>query len=153
MLQFRHIVVGYNFSPDGEHALQAATNLAEREGAALALVHVVDPVPFTHRSRCSPPSSGSLLAQAASRMRAELIAVAERRLPRTLPVTIDVSTGKPFVTGSVRGRRRSATAMSSARIRLAAQRAAQLQSESRSGVMSPGCFPISANLVGLASQQ
>jgi universal stress protein A len=98
MVQFRRIVVGYNFSPDGEHALQAATNLAEREGATLALVHVVDPIPFTYGSRCLPTSSRSLLVEAASRMRTELTAVAEHRLPRTLPVTIDVPTGRPFVT-------------------------------------------------------
>lgn len=98
MVQFRHIVVAYNFSPDGEHALQAATNLAEREGATLTLVHVVDPIPFTYSSRWSPASSGSLLVEAASRMRMELTEVAEHRLPRTLPVTIDVPTGRPFVT-------------------------------------------------------
>ena len=63
MFQFRHIVVGYNFSPDGEHALQAATNLAEREGATLALVHVVDPVPFMYGSCSSSSSSRSLLAE------------------------------------------------------------------------------------------
>ena len=98
MFQFRHIVVGYNFSPDGEHALQAATNLAEREGATLTLVHVVDPVPFTYGSCSSSSSSSPQLAEAACQMRAELTAVAEHRFPRTLPVTMDVLTGKPFAT-------------------------------------------------------
>ena len=97
MSEFRRIMVGYNFSPDGEHALQTAALLAERQEAVLALVHVIEPVPFPYHASVTPSSAGPSLVEAASRMRAELTAVAERRLPYTLPVTIEVPTGKPFV--------------------------------------------------------
>lgn len=47
----RCILVGYNFSPDGDLVLQASRILAERSEAALYLVHAVEPSPlFEQRS-------------------------------------------------------------------------------------------------------
>jgi hypothetical protein len=39
----RRIIVGYNFFPDGDPALQSSRILAERSDAALCLVHIVEP--------------------------------------------------------------------------------------------------------------
>jgi hypothetical protein len=42
MRQLKRIIVGY-VTADGEDVLQSATILARRSGAALKLVHVIEP--------------------------------------------------------------------------------------------------------------
>lgn len=50
MNALHRILVGYNFLPEGEVALRSARVLAERTGAMLYLLHVVEPSPaYTYK--------------------------------------------------------------------------------------------------------
>ena len=48
MSQFKKIVVGHDLWRGGEAALRSAQVFADRYGAAIKLVHVVEPHPFFH---------------------------------------------------------------------------------------------------------
>jgi nucleotide-binding universal stress UspA family protein len=70
MSQLRRIVVGYNFSPDGELALRSAFALAERSQATLYLLHVVEPYPIYVKMRF--PTAP---AEAAAEIDADLVVI------------------------------------------------------------------------------
>ena len=96
MKQLRRIIVGHDLGVGGEAALGSAAALADRCGAALRLVHVVEPIdayqrvshPFT-----SPYTLEEIEQKAGARLRA---LSASPQLAR-LQVEYEVRKGKPFV--------------------------------------------------------
>ena len=97
MSTLRRIIVGYNFFPDGDLALQSSRILAERSDAALCLVHVVEPSPFFEQQSFPSLVSQSMLEEVLLNVRAQLKAVAESSEFSRLRVEVEVHTGKPFV--------------------------------------------------------
>jgi len=97
MSKLRRILVGYNFSPDGDLALQSSRILAERSDAALDILHVVEPSPLFEQRSFPTLSSQSLLEEIVLNVRAQLKDLAEAPEFSRLHVQTDVRTGKPFV--------------------------------------------------------
>jgi len=96
MSQLKRIVVGYDFREGGEIALKSAALLAERCGAALRLVHVVEPHHLYQRIShplTSPYSTEEIAQKSGARLQA---LAASPELSR-LRVEYEVRRGKPFV--------------------------------------------------------
>ncbi|MEW6296303.1 MAG: universal stress protein [Thermodesulfobacteriota bacterium] len=96
MAQLEKIVVGYDFRAGGETAARSALALAQRCGAALRLVHVVEPYPLYQRLArplAAPYSTEELVQRAGEKLEA-LATSAEYGSVR---VEYEVRTGKPFV--------------------------------------------------------
>ena len=96
MGQLEKIVVGYDFRAGGETAARSAVELAKRCGAALRLVHVVEPYPLYQRLShpFTPPYSTEELVQKAGE---QLAALASSAAYSALHVEYEVRTGKPFM--------------------------------------------------------
>ena len=96
MRQLKRIIVGHDLRAGGEAALQSAAVLAHRSGAALKLVHVVEPYHLYQRIShpFTPPHTLEELAQKAGE---KLEALAARAELAPLRVEYEVRTGKPFV--------------------------------------------------------
>jgi nucleotide-binding universal stress UspA family protein len=96
MKQLQKIVVGHDFRTGGEVAAQSAAELAKRCGAALKLIHVVEPYPLYQRVSypLTPPYPLEELTQKAGEKLEALATSAEYGLSR---VEYEVRTGKPFV--------------------------------------------------------
>ena len=77
MSKLRHIVVGYNFFPDGDVALHSARILAERSDAALSLLHVVEPAPLTEQTFFPSLSAQAVVEEIVLKVRAQLKDLAE----------------------------------------------------------------------------
>ncbi len=97
MTNLHRIIVGQSFFPDGDVAVQAAKVLAERAGAALHLLHVVEPYPFYERIRVPSVPAEAMLEETVVKMRAQLQELAQRPEFSHLHVETDVRIGKPFV--------------------------------------------------------
>ena len=97
MTLLRRIIVGQSFFPDGDIAVQAATVLAERAGAALYLLHVVEPYHFYERMRFPTVSVETMLDEIVVKMRAQLQELAQRPEFSRLHIETEVRRGKPFV--------------------------------------------------------
>ena len=96
MQQLHRILVGHDFRAGGEVAVSSAAALAARYGAALRLVHVVEPPHLYQRLShplTSPYSPEELAQQAGSAL--ETIATGSGL--EHLSVEYEVHTGKPFV--------------------------------------------------------
>jgi nucleotide-binding universal stress UspA family protein len=97
MSQLHRIVVGYNFLPDGDIALESARVLAERSGAALYLLHVVEPYPLTEQAKVGTLVTQNILEEIVLKMRNQLKELAESPEFFRLRVETAVQVGKPFV--------------------------------------------------------
>jgi universal stress protein E len=96
MRQLKRIIVGHDLGVGGERALKSAVVLAHRYGAALRLVHVVEPLDAYQRIS-HPLTSPYTLEEIEQRTGARLEAlVASPELAR-LQVEYEVRKGKPFV--------------------------------------------------------
>ena len=96
MQQLHRILVGHDFRAGGEVAVSSAAALAARYGAALRLVHVVEPSHLYQRLShpLTAPYSPEELAQQAG---AALETIAAGSGLENLAVEYEVHTGKPFV--------------------------------------------------------
>ena len=103
MRQLKKIIVGHDLGVGGEVALRSAVALANRCGAVLRLVHVVEPLDAYQRIS-HPLTSPYTLEEIAQKTRAKLEAlVASPELAR-LQVQYEVRSGKPFVELIIAGR-------------------------------------------------
>lgn len=96
MSQLQRIVVGHDFKAGGEIAVSAAATLAKRCGAALKLVHAIEPYHLYQRVS-HPLTSTYTTAEIAQRAGKTLEAVATSPELAHLHVEYEVRTGKPFV--------------------------------------------------------
>ncbi len=97
MSQLRRIVVGHNLFPTGELAWRSAVALAEWSGAALYLLHVVEPYPIYQKMRFPTLPAEALLEEVVLKTRSQLKDLAESPELSYLRVVTDVHIGKPFV--------------------------------------------------------
>jgi nucleotide-binding universal stress UspA family protein len=96
MRQLKRILVGHDLGAGGEMALKSAVVLADRCGAALRLVHVVEPLDAYQRAS-HPLTSPFTLEEIAEKTGASLKALAARHEFARLQVEYEVRSGKPFV--------------------------------------------------------
>ncbi len=96
MSQLKRIIVGHDLRAGGETALRSAALLAKRCGAALRLVHVVEPQHLYHRIS-HPMTSPYPLKEIAQKSGARLRAFAASPRLAQLHVEYEVRRGKPFV--------------------------------------------------------
>lgn len=97
MSRLRRIVVGYNFLPDGDIALESARVLAEQSGAALYLLYVVEPYPLTEKAKGGTLAAQSLLEEITLKTRDQLKDLTQSSEFSRLQVEANVQIGKPFV--------------------------------------------------------
>lgn len=92
MLRYRHVMVGYDGSPEAELALGHAVALAQNQRARLALVAVVPPVPpFAWQA----PGGVRRLHDEQQTDLARMLRAAADRVPDDLPVTTRLLDGDP----------------------------------------------------------
>lgn len=103
MRQLKRIIVGHDLGVGGEVALGSAVALANRFGAALRLVHVVEPLDAYQRIS-HPLTSPYTLEEIAQKTGARLQALAAGPELARLQVGYEVRRGKPFVELIVAGR-------------------------------------------------
>jgi universal stress protein E len=96
MRQVKRIIVGHDLRIGGEVALKSAVVLANRCGAALRLVHVVEPLDAYQRIS-HPLTSPFTLEEIAQKTGARLQALAASPELARLQVEYEVRKGKPFV--------------------------------------------------------
>jgi universal stress protein E len=96
MRQVKRIIVGHDLRIGGEVALKSAAVLANRCGAALRLVHVVEPLDAYQRIS-HPLTSPFTLEEIAQKTGARLQALAASPELARLQVEYEVRKGKPFV--------------------------------------------------------
>jgi universal stress protein E len=103
MRQLKRIIVGHDLGVGGEVALGSAVALANRCGAALRLVHVVEPLDAYQRIS-HPLTSPFTLEQIAQKTGVRLRALAVSPELARLQVEYEVRMGKPFVELIIAGR-------------------------------------------------
>ena len=96
MRQLKRIIVGHDLGAGGEVALKSAAALAHRCGAALRLVHVVEPLDAYQRIS-HPLTSPYTLEEIAQKTGVRLQAIAASPEIVRLQAEYEVRTGKPFV--------------------------------------------------------
>ncbi len=96
MRQLKRIIVGHDLRAGGDAALRSAAVLAKRYGAALRLVHVIEP-PHSYERIAHPLASPSVVEEIAQKIGAKLEALAVSRDLTGLQVEYEVRRGKPFV--------------------------------------------------------
>lgn len=95
MHQLKKIMVGLDLRGGGENALRSAAELAKRCGAALRLVHVIEPH-HSYQRLSHPLASPESLEELAQKLGAKLQAIAAGPELASLQVEYEVRTGKPF---------------------------------------------------------
>jgi len=103
MRQLKRIIVGHDLAAGGEIALRSAVVLANRFGAALRLVHVVQPLDAYQRIS-HPLTSPFTLEEIAQKTGVRLQALAASPEIDRLQVEYEVRKGKPFVELIIAGR-------------------------------------------------
>jgi universal stress protein E len=93
--QLKRIIVGHDLKAGGETALRSAVVLAKRCGAALRLVHVVEPQ-HSYQRISHPLTSPYTIEEIAQKTGAKLQALAASLGLTHLEVEYEVRTGKPF---------------------------------------------------------
>ena len=93
-IRLTRILVPLDFSPTSLAALDYSARLARQFGAALRLVHVVEPPSFPNAF--ADGNLASCNEAIARRARTRLVALARRRTSPLLPVTPEVRVGKPW---------------------------------------------------------
>jgi nucleotide-binding universal stress UspA family protein len=96
MRQLKKIIVGHDLGAGGEVALRSAVVLANRCGAALRLVHVIEPLDSYQRIS-HPLTSPYTLEEIAQKTRARLGALTASADLAHLQAEYEVRQGKPFV--------------------------------------------------------
>lgn len=96
MKQLTRIIVGQDLGVDGQAALKSAAALAHRSGAALRLVHVVEPLDAYQRIS-HPLTLPFTVEEIAQKSGARLQALAASPELAGLHAECEVRTGKPFV--------------------------------------------------------
>jgi universal stress protein E len=96
MRELKRIIVGYDFGVGGEVALGSAVALAHRFGAALRLVHVVEPLDAYQRIS-HPLTSPYTLEEIVQKTGARLQALLKSPELARFQVEYEVRQGKPFV--------------------------------------------------------
>src|SRR5918999_380141 len=96
MTQLKRIIVGHDLDVGGEVALGSAVTLANRFGAALRLVHVVEPLDSYQRIS-HPLTSPYTLEEIAQKTGARLQELIGSPQLAPLQVEYEVRKGKPFV--------------------------------------------------------
>jgi nucleotide-binding universal stress UspA family protein len=96
MPQLKKIIVGHDLRAGGEAALKTALVFAKRCGAALRLVHVLEPQ-HSYQRISHPLTSPYTLEEIAQKTGARLQALAASAELGHLQVEYEVRTGKPFV--------------------------------------------------------
>ena len=96
MSQLKRIIVGHDLRAGGEIALKSAAVLAKRCGAALRLVHVVEPL-HSYQRISHPRTSPYTIEDVAQRIGARLQALSASPELSHLQVQYEVRRGKPFV--------------------------------------------------------
>jgi nucleotide-binding universal stress UspA family protein len=92
-LKVKTIVVPIDFSPESKKALRYASRLAAQTGAALRLVHVVEPAPFLNDlANVALVRSDKEVAQEAA---VKLQCLAHDEVEEQTPVQAEVRVGKP----------------------------------------------------------
>lgn len=107
MRQLKKIIVGHDLAAGGEMALRSAVVLANRFGAALRLVHVVEPLDAYQRGS-HPLTSPYTQEEIAQKTGARLEALSKSPKLDQLHVEYEVRIGKPFVELIIAGRAWSA---------------------------------------------
>ncbi|MGE4092748.1 MAG: universal stress protein [Candidatus Binatia bacterium] len=97
MTKLERIIVGHSFFPDGDAAVRSAAVLAHRAGAALYLLHIVEPYPLYQRMRFPSLPADAMLEEVVLNMRSQLNELAKRPEFAQLQVETDARVGKPFV--------------------------------------------------------
>ena len=103
MRQLKRIIVGHDLGVGGEVALGSAVALANRFGAALRLVHVVEPLDAYQRIS-HPLTSPYTLEEIAQKTGVRLQALAASPELARLQVEYEVRKGKPFFELIIAGR-------------------------------------------------
>jgi len=96
MHQLKKIMVGLDLRGGGENALRSAAELAKRCGAALRLVHVIEPH-HSYQRLSHPLSSPESLEELAQKLGGKLQAIAAGPELASLQVEYEIRTGKPFL--------------------------------------------------------
>ena len=96
MTLFKRIIVGHDLRKAGEISVRAATILARRSGAALKLVHVVEPYPL-YQTLSHPLTTPYTLEELTARAGKELDSLTSQPELTGLRVDYEVRTGKPFI--------------------------------------------------------
>ena len=103
MKQLKRIIVGHDMGAGGEGALRSAVVLANRCGAALRLVHVVEPLDAYQRIS-HPLTSPFTIEEITQKTGTRLQALAASPELAGLQVEYEVRKGKPFVELIIAGR-------------------------------------------------
>jgi universal stress protein E len=93
----RRIVVGYNFSSDGDVALRTARTLAISSRADLYLLHVVEPYTIYQKLRFPTLPAEEMLAEVVRKTHSQIQTLAQSPELVGLHVETDACIGKPFV--------------------------------------------------------
>ena len=96
MRQLKRIVVGHDLGSGGKVALESAVALANRCGAALQLVHVIEPL-AAYQRMSHPLTPPYTLEEIAQKTGARLKALVAGRELAGLHAQYEVRSGKPFV--------------------------------------------------------
>ncbi len=96
MSQLKRIIVGHDLRAGGEVALRSAVVLANRCGAALRLVHVIE-APHAYQRISHPLTSPYTVEEIAQKSGATLQSLAASSELANLQVEYEVRSGKPFV--------------------------------------------------------
>jgi len=96
MAELKKIIVGHDLRAGGEKALRSAAVLAKRSGAALRLVHVIEPH-HSYQRISHPLTLPYTIEEIAQKTGAKLQMLAASPELAHLQVEYEVRTGKPFV--------------------------------------------------------
>lgn len=96
MTQVKRILVGHDLQAGGKTALESAVALADRCGATVRLLHVVEPLDAYQRAS-HPLTSPLTVEEISARAGATLQAIAAGQESQRLKLEYEVRTGKPFV--------------------------------------------------------
>lgn len=96
MTQVNRILVGHDLQAGGKTSLESAVALADRCGATVRLLHVVEPLDAYQRAS-HPLTSPLTVEEISARAGATLQAIAAGQKFQRLKLEYEVGTGKPFV--------------------------------------------------------
>ena len=96
MTQVNSILVGHDLQAGGKTSLESAVALADRCGATVRLLHVVEPLDAYQRAS-HPLTSPLTVEEISARAGATLQAIAAGQESQRLKLEYEVRTGKPFV--------------------------------------------------------
>jgi nucleotide-binding universal stress UspA family protein len=90
------VLVPYDFSPPANKALHYGVSFARQFGAALALLHVLEPAIYPTELGYVPPEITTLHESLSATARKKLDEAIQAQLPEGLQVTAQVRVGVPY---------------------------------------------------------